>query len=216
MNANYESSSSMGYCYSSNYKFYTTGWRVAYFLDSDSDSILEPYIVSAGSPSCVTGTASDSSATITSLNIESIKYCNPNYAYGGGCQTTYDTGGSNYNTWTIKGLDYYQITLQLFGEGRRLYSYDTVTESSTGTTCSLKYSTKACGYNNDLIDNGGYYWFGSAYSSTITLRWYPSTRSVDNNSSSIAFGGRSVVHLKSSIYVSGGSGTQSDPYIIGY
>ena len=216
MNANYVSSSSMGYCYSSNYKFYTTGWRIAYLLDSDSDSILEPYIVSAGSPSCVTSTDSDSSATITSLNTEAIKYCNPNYAYGGGCQSTYNTAGTNYNTWALKGLDFYQITLQLLGEGRRLYSYDTATESSTGTTCYVQYSTKACGYNNDLIDNGEWYWFGSASSSPRTLLWYPHYRSVNGYSSSAAYGGRSVVHLKSSIYVSTGSGTQSDPYIIGY
>ena len=216
MNANYVSSSSMGYCDSSNYKFYTTGWRVAYLLDSDLDSILEPYIVSAGSPSCVTSTASNSTTTIASLNTEAIKYCNPNYAYGGGCQATYNTAGSNYNTWTIKGLDYYQITLQLFGEGRRLYSYDTATESSTGTICYTTWSIKACGYNNDLIDNGGIYWFGSAYDSTYTLRWDPGDRFVYDISSAIAYGERSVVHLKSSIYVSGGSGTQSDPYIIGY
>ncbi len=216
MNVNYESSSSMGYCNSSNNKFYTTGWRVSYFLDSDSDNILEPYIVSAGSPSCVAGTDSDLSATITSLNTEAIKYCNSNYAYGGGCQTTYDTVGTNYNTWTIKGLDYYQITLQLFGEGRRLYSYDTATENSIGTTCYDVWSSKACGHNENLIDNGSWYWFGSAYNSMNTLYWNPRFRQVYSVCSAAAFGIRTVVHLKSSIYVSAGSGTQSDPYIIGY
>ncbi len=227
MNVNYVDIDDMGYCSEISYnpyKYYTTGWRVAYFLDSDSDSILEPYIVSAGSPSCVTGTSNNSTTTITSLNTEAIKYCNPNYAYGGGCQSTYDAGGSNYNTWALKGLDYYQITLQLLGEGRRLYSYDTVTESTTGTTCVDVDGIKECGYNNDLIDNGGEYWFGSAYNSTNTLIWSQFTRrgdtygnryvNYDNYTST--HGERSVVHLKSSIYVSGGSGTQEDPYIIGY
>ncbi len=306
MNVNYVNSDDMGYCGDSNFKYYTTGWRIAYFLDSNSDGILEPYIVTAGSPSCVTGTAyngaltttteivdmkseniyyatgftydsstgyyslnssstvvqgvysnvyntvnnyytcinasltgkcstlykiqsfqvttyanaykkvsGNSASNISSLNTEAIKYCNSNYAYGGGCQTTYNTGGSNYNTWSLKGLDFYQITSQLFGEGRRLFIYDTVTENATGTKCSpYVYSTKECGYNNDLIDNGGNYWFASAFSENNTIYRNSRYRYITNDFAPNVYGDRVVVHLKQNIYVTSGSGTQSDPYII--
>ncbi len=216
MNANYSSSSSMGYCQNSLYKYYTNGWRIAYYLDSNSDNILEPYIVNAGSSSCINSIENDSSSTITNLNTEAIKYCNANYAYGGGCQTTYNIAGNNYNTWALKGTDYYQMTLQLFNNGKRLCGYDTETENSTGDICYNEYSIKSCGYNNDLFDNGGLYWFGSAYSSNGILMWGSYGRYITSTATVLTYGQRSIVHLKQSIYVTGGSGTQNDPYIIGY
>ena len=202
-----------GYCYTSDHKFYTYGWRLAYTLDSDSDGTKEAYIVTAGSPECVAGTDSNSTSTIASLNAVAIKYCNEALAYGGTCQSTYTA--SSANTWAMNGKDYYNITNQWYGEGRRLYSYDTATENSSGTLCYDVSSTKQCGYNSDIIDNGGYYWFGSANSSSSALNWYPGDRKVGRSSRTTTFGARPVVHLKSGIRVKGGSGTMDDPYIIG-
>ncbi|MBQ4262693.1 MAG: hypothetical protein IJB83_00415 [Bacilli bacterium] len=201
-----------GYCYSANYKFYTYGWRLAYTLDSDSDGTKEAYIVTAGSPECVAGTEDNSTSTIASLNAKAIKYCNEALAYGGTCQSKYTA--SNANTWAMNGKDYYNITEQWYGEGRRLYSYDTATENSSGTECYNVYSTKQCGYNSDIIDNGGYYWFGSAYNSSYTLYWYATNRNVRHNSGTGPYGARPVVHLKSTVRVVGGKGTMEEPFII--
>ena len=200
-----------GYCYSADYKYYTYGWRLAYTLDSDSDGTKEAYIVTAGSPECVAGTSSNATSTIASLNAAAIKYCNEALAYGGTCQSTYTA--SSANTWAMNGKDYYNITNQWYGQGRRLYSYDTATENSSGTVCYDVYSTKQCGYNSDIIDNGGHYWFGSAYSSSYTLHWNPLNRVV-KGTSSIPYGARPVVHLKSTVRVVGGKGTMEESFII--
>ncbi|MBQ3142744.1 MAG: hypothetical protein IJB82_04485 [Bacilli bacterium] len=114
----------------------------------------------------------------------------------------------------MNGKDYYNITEQWYGEGRRLYSYDTATENSSGTECYNVYSTKQCGYNSDIIDNGGYYWFGSAYNSSYTLYWYATNRNVRHNSGTGPYGARPVVHLKSTVRVVGGKGTMEEPFII--
>ena len=200
-----------GYCYSADYKYYTYGWRLAYTLDSDSDGTKEAYIVTAGSPECVAGTSSNATSTIASLNAAAIKYCNEALVYGGTCQSAYTA--SSANTWAMNGKDYYNITNQWYGQGRRLYSYDTATENSSGTVCYDVYSTKQCGYNSDIIDNGGHYWFGSAYSSSYTLHWNPLNRVV-KGTSSIPYGARPVVHLKSTVRVVGGKGTMEEPFII--
>jgi len=200
-----------GYCHSVNYKFYTYGWRLAYTLDSDSDGTKEAYIVTAGSPECVAGTVNNSTSTIASLNAAAIKYCNASLAYGGTCQSTYTA--SSANTWAMNGKDYYNITNQWYGEGRRLYSYDTATENSSGTVCYNISSTKQCGYNSDIIDNGGYYWFASAYNSYNTLYWYTPNRLVLYSNTSTC-GARPVVHLKSTVRVVGGKGTMEEPFII--
>ena len=114
----------------------------------------------------------------------------------------------------MNGKDYYNITEQWYGEGRRLYSYDTATENSSGTVCYRVYSTKQCGYNSDIMDNGGYYWFGSAYSSSATLYWLPYDHFVNYISSTDTYGARPVVHLKSTVRVVGGKGTMEEPFII--
>ncbi len=179
-----------GYCSSSSYKFYTYGWRLAYVDNS------EPYIVSAGSPQCIVGTSSDSTTTIANLNTAALTYCNPNYAYGSSCSST--------NSYALKSSDFEKISNQWFGTTKTLSS------------CSWSYSTKECGYNNDIIDNGGYYWFGEAFSASSTFFWIANYRIVINYSSTDAYGVRPVLHLKSTIYVTGGSGTMENPYTIAY
>ncbi len=197
-----------GYCNSSNYKFYTYGWRVAYIKD---DSV---YIVAAGSPECVASIASNSTTTIESLKTASLKYCNTDYLQGGVCDDT--------TAHPLRGGDYYNITKGLFGDSgaRGLYtytdsSYDSGVSITSSNICYNYLSIKECGYNNDLIDNGGYYWFGSAYSSSGTLSWYPFSRHLYYNSSSfVAFGVRPVLKLDSTITAIGGSGTMDRPYTI--
>ena len=179
-----------GYCSSSSYKFYTYGWRLAYVDNS------EPYIVSAGSPQCIVGTSSDSTTTIANLNTAALTYCNPNYAYGSSCSST--------NSYALKSSDFEKISNQWFGTTKTLSS------------CRGSSSTKECGYNNDIIDNGGYYWFGEAYSASRTFSWFAYIRLVSNTSSHNAYGVRPVLHLKSTIYVTGGSGTMENPYTIAY
>ena len=204
-NANQDSDTTnytYGYCSSSGAKFYTYGWRVAYIKNNSV------YIVAAGSPECVTG-MNDSTTTIESLETVSLKYCNSNYLQGGVC---------NDNTaHPLRGGDFYNLTKGLFGDSsaRGLYTYtDSSYEVSITRTCFFEYSIKECGYNNDLIDNGGHYWFGSAFAEMGMLIWDPSSRYVTHRSNSIAFGVRPVLKLDSTITATGGSGTMEDPYTI--
>ncbi len=280
-NANYFSDNDMGYCDSSDYKFYVNGWRVAYVKDSSV------YLVSAGAPECVrtyvenfssstsnqnlsasyyygsgytfnettgkyrltgvtsstlawssnynsiiantpytckstfsTGTCnimykvtSYSSSTqgvtipyynydgagvpnhIAHLNQVALKYCNPNYAYNGVCDGT--------SSWNINNNDYQIITTN-------------IGTKKTLSNCYTNYSNKGCGYNNDLIDNGGYYWFATPYSasSVYAFIWSPNSRCVYDLGSSSARGVRPVLRLRSSVSVMSGSGTYKDPYVI--
>ena len=66
-----------------------------------------------------------------------------------------------------------------------------------------------------MIDNGGYYWLGSAYGPAIyTYIWSPSRRFVMSNISSNNIGIRPVVEVDSTVSVIGGTGTMDDPDII--
>ena len=84
----------------------------------------------------------------------------------------------------------------------------------TLSSCNGSYSNKTCGYTNDLIDNGGYYWYATAFnaSSYSAFRWYPSHRDVNYYISNDVIGVRPVLYLESSVLVVGGSGTYVDPY----
>ena len=82
--------------------------------------------------------------------------------------------------------------------------------------CSASYSYHECGYNNDLIDNGGYYWFAASYSSSINfgVNWSPFDRYVSYITYTDSYGLRPVISLSSSVFVTGGKGTMDDPYTI--
>ena len=206
-NNGYSSVENKGYCSSSSYRYLVNGWRIAYKLDSNSDGTKEVYLISAGAPSCTNGNTDSYQTTIDSINTEAIKYCNPNYAYGGSCQSTYSA--SSANTRAINETDFGYITNQWFGEERNL---------TCGTTgcCVSTYSTKSCGYGSDILDNGGYYWFGTKCNSNNTM-WKPTDyRSVGAGLNTSAYGVRPVIHLKQDIYITGGKGTEEEPYIIGY
>ena len=191
-----------GYCYSTNYKFYTYGWRVLHKTDNSV------YIVSAGAPECVAGTSNNSTATIQSLNTNALKYCNSSYLSGGICDST--------TAHAFNGDDFYKFTGQYYGDANAKYLYSYNDGGTYGSPyCYNKYSTTYCGYNNSIIDNGGYYWFGSAYSADAALSWHPSNRRVNRKSTSTnAFGLRPVLKLDSSITATGGTGTIDNPYTI--
>ena len=201
-----------GYCYSADYKYYTTGWRIAYI-----DSNNKPVIISAGSPECNTRTSSTANVTyIQTANAKALKYCNTDYVDGDCTCTDSDADGlcdsASSDAWAINDNDYNMITSQITGTSGG-YLYDSI---SGATKCGGVYSTEVCGYNNDLIDNGGYYWFAAKYSSSIAngVYWFPNFRYVYYGSSTLAYGLRPVISLSSTVYVTGGTGTMDDPYTI--
>jgi len=189
-----------GYCILGDYKFNTYGWRVLYKLDN------YVYIVSAGSPECVTGTSSDSAATISSLNTATLNYCNTSFLSNGICDIT--------TAHAFNGDDFYKFTSQYYGtdNARYLYSYNDGGTYGTPACYGVKNS-QYCGYNNNLVDNGGFYWFGSAFSSVSMLLWDPE-RYIRDNSNAIKIGVRPVLKLDSSILATGGAGTMDNPYTI--
>ena len=132
---------------------------------------------------------------IAHLNKAALKYCNTNYAYNGVCDVT--------SSWSINDSDYQIITTNM-GTKKTL------------SNCSVVYGSRACGFNNDLIDNGGYYWFATPYSasSTYSFYWNPNYRYVHGSNSNSANGVRPVLRLRSSVSVMSGSGTYKDPYVI--
>ena len=198
-NANYVSDTDMGYCgYSSysSYKFNANGWRVAYVKYGTA------YLTSAGSPECMCtnsdGTAGTSCDTyestsgvpkhIANLNKKALTYCNSTYAYGGKCDSN--------SAWNMADADFQTIT------------------SDTLNTANNQPNGYYDRYS--LINNGGYYWFGTPYSSSSSyaVHWNPTGRDVDTYDSYITIGLRPILRLQSSVIVAGGTGTYKDPYII--
>lgn len=201
-NANYVSYTDMGYCNSSNYKFIVNGWRIAYINEGSV------YLISAGAPECLctnsNGTISnyscDSSETtvgvplhLKNLNARALTYCNKDYAYGGLCNES--------TARAMNATDFQKIM------GRTLSS----------SSCYYSSNNFTCGYNNDLIDNGGYYWLATAYSTSSNgvFNWYPNYRIVNNYISSYLLGVRPVIRLDANVVVTSGTGTYEDPYTIG-
>ena len=200
-NANYVSDTNMGYCYNSDNKFTVNGWRIGYVEDDSA------YLISAGATDCMCtnsdGTTSSSSCSsyltaeeiekhLDNLDVAALKYCNKNYAYGGACN------GST--AWAMDAVDFEKIT----------------GSSLSSSSCYGSYSDTSCGYTNDLIDNGGYYWFATVYDFTSydVFNWYPANGRVNSHNSSYLRGVRPVLYLDSSVMVTGGAGTYDDPYII--
>ena len=214
-----------GYCYSANYKYYTTGWRIAYIKDS------KVRLVSAGSPECNSRTSSTGNVTyIQTANAKALKYCNSNYVDGNCTCTDSDADGlcdsPSTDAWAINDTDFYYMTKAVSGYGKRLADGSSGADSSLGDSggalgtilyCYNKHSYQECGYNNDLIDNGGYYWFADRYSSSSAsgVNWSPLYRIVGSRTETDACGLRPVISLSSSVYVTGGKGTMDDPYTIG-
>ena len=208
-NANYVDDTDMGYCASSIYKFYVNGWRIGY-IENGSVSLI-----SAGAPECMCtssdGTASSSSCSdyLSSTNISkhyenmdnaALKYCNSDYTKNGVCNSNSITSNVVH---AMDADDFKKITSS--------------TLSSSSCYGSNFYSDMSCGYANDLIDNGGYYWFATPYDGAPFNRsfyWGPLGRFVLNEASNVLNGVRPVLSLESSVIVTGGEGTYESPYEI--
>jgi len=189
-----------GYCYSNAYRYYVSGWRIAYTKDNRA------YIISAGSPECTTRRNSVNGNTdyITDSYLDAKKYCNSKFV---------DDCTSDTDVHAINDTDYKLMTAEATNTTGG-YFYISI---SGGIKCGSVYSKERCGYNNDLIDNGGYYWFAAAYSASSAngVYWAPTYRYVRGNlNDTSAYGLRPVIRLSSSVYVTGGNGTMDDPYTI--
>ena len=132
---------------------------------------------------------------LVNLNQVALKYCNSKYSYNGVCDST--------SSWSISDSDYQIITTN-------------IGTKKTLSGCSSTSGSRACGFNYNLIDNGGYYWFATPYStsSANAFVWAPHSRRLVGSYSSYARGVRPVLRLRSSVSVIGGSGTYEDPYVI--
>ena len=159
-------------------------------------------------------------------NALALKYCNPEFvegdANGNKCTCTgmdsdddgvYDQCYSvSTDAWAINDDTFNKMAEQATGVTGGGYLYTSI---DGATKCGGVYSTEVCGYNNDLIDNGGYYWFAAAYGSDARgVYWSPNSRRVSYSTGTNAFGLRPVISLSSSVLVTGGSGTIDDPYVI--
>ena len=201
VNANSSDTTPNGYCDSSEYQFNSSGWRIAY---TDGKSM---YITTSGSPECFCmnsdGTSSNTSCDtylgsddvhtyFTAVDELSLKYCNETFAASGICST--DT------VWAFDATDFKNIT------GSTLSSI----------SCSLVSESTECGYNNDLIDIGSFYRIATLKDDTTTSMfiWSPTTRRVGNYASQKAYGIRPVIKLDATVYITDGTGTEDDPYVI--
>ena len=199
-----QASDTTGYTYGKSCRdgwaqFIVYGWRIAYI---ENDNV---YLISAGSPECPVVSSSDdvlASTQVREINELALKYCNSQFVDGGTC--------SSSNTWAMGNDDFYKITYAISGTGSHTTSY-------FGTP---NYSTTKTGYNNDLIENGGTYLLAARTSSSKVLYWNDSrnfstiselgTNSINN----MEYGMRPIIKLSSSVYITGGAGTMTNPYTI--
>lgn len=200
-NANYVGNSNKGYCYKDGNKYSSNGFRIGYVKDNTV------YLISAGSLECV---ATDSSGKVSfdnihldsfdnkdeaklhldNLNMEALNYCNEEFSYGGVC--------NSYSAWNMDAADFKNIT-----------------GSSLDDKSCYQSSDSRCGTDNDLINNGGYYWISNSYLKSNNLfYWDPSYKYVGSTNSSYPLGVRPVIRLDESVYIVSGTGTSNDPYNI--
>jgi len=205
-----------GYSGDEDYKYYATGWRIAYIKDN------KVRLVSAGAPMNVSRSVSMTDDTyIKVLNASALKFCN-SYFTDGKCSCTSSLDGqcdtASTDAWAISDSDFYYMTKAISGTGKRLTLESSVLGDVGGSLgnelyCYGKYSVKECGYNNDLIDNGSYYWF-STNSYNGSIYWNAKGRYVGSTKQDANYGLRPIISLADTVYVTGGSGTMEDPYTI--
>ena len=168
---------------------YVDSNNMGYCSNSNSKYISNGWriaYVSDGSAYLVSGGSPECISNAKDLSINALKYCNINYAYNGECNVA--------STWNINSTDYRMIT------GNDINS----------SICLNVSSNKLCGYNNSLIDNGGYYW----YSYTVNgYGWNPTNWSITDKINS-DMGLRPIIRLDSNVIVIGGNGTYDNPYEI--
>ncbi|MEE3343236.1 MAG: hypothetical protein VZS44_04010 [Bacilli bacterium] len=200
VNANY-SDDNKGYCYGAVNSYKSDGWRIAYIKKSTA------YIISAGAVDCLSsdkdGNASFEEVTnsdetlglskhITNLNKKALLYCNRRYAYGNTC--------SNKSSWAMDVNDFRSVTNQYLSSDK----------------CFKQKDNKECGFDNGLIDIGGYYWIANVNNAQLNTAFYwdATDRFVNSSVSSHALGLRPVIRLKEAVYVIDGKGTEEEPYLL--
>ena len=196
----YSNNKGVASCGDGDRKFNNIGYRVAYV---DNDYV---YLISSGSSFCM-ATDRDGNTSNSNLNsfdltegavkhIENVKnqvvqdYCDSKYVDGGTCNSN--------NIWPMTDYDFYKIVEQM----------------SSINKCYQVSNNMDCGYNNNLIDNGGYYWILSNSSNSKLYYWDAFNRYIDNGNTDKAYGVRAVIKLDKSVYVTGGTGTKKKAYKI--
>ena len=145
-----------------------------------------PYVISAGAHSCYDNDSDTS--LIDYINGRASNYCDAKYIYGGKCskENVYGFSTSEYN-----------------------YLVNNKIEDCDGD------NNLNCGYNNDIINNGGYYWILDGNNSLVQYYWNPSKGSVFNTSRfDSGYGIRVVLRLNNSIFIKSGDGSYNNPYVL--
>ena len=145
-----------------------------------------PYVISAGAHSCYDNDSDTS--LIDYINGRASNYCDAKYIYGGKCskENVYGFSTSEYN-----------------------YLVNNKIEDCDGN------NNLNCGYNNDIINNGGYYWILDGNNSLVQYYWNPSKGSVFNTSRfDSGYGIRVVLRLNNSIFIKSGDGSYNNPYVL--
>ena len=143
------------------------------------------YLISGGALSC---------GDYESL-IDVDKYCNKDLVYQGKCNSN--------NIRFMNSSDFINIIDYEYGHG----SIDKI------SSCSNKLNDEKCGYNNTIIDNGGFYWFNSIDDDNYYY-WDADNRGVGVTDSKYEMGTRVIIKLSTSLVVESGTGTIDDPYVI--
>ena len=96
------------------------------------------------------------------------------------------------------------------------YGYSVLASSCARTTNLSSYNRSSCGGESWLLKNG-YEWTMTHHSSYLNYVFYVSySASVgSNNAASYAYAVRPTAYLKSNVYVVSGTGSITDPYVIG-
>ena len=210
-----DNDNSYGYCNNSLYKYTTTGWRIAYIDTTKNEK--QAVIISAGSPECMSFSKNITSY-IQESNTKALKYCNKDLVDGNCTCVDNNSDGicdeKSADAWNINDTDFYNITKSISGTGRKLTSDSSNINTNT---CYQTFSNKECGYNNDLLDNGGSYLFSNTSPEVIgtsnALLWQDRHITTTNNNKT-SYGLRPLIKLSSNVKVISGTGTKDDPYII--
>ena len=147
-----------------------------------------PYIVSAGSNYCFDNIENDNvSSIINDINSKISDYCDVKYIYDGKC--------INDNIHVFNSDDFKLVI------------------NNDISNCDNKHDLY-CGYGNDLINNGGYYWI-TDNSNLKQYYWDPVNGVISNTSKfNQGFGMRLVLKLNKNVYIERGIGTYDNPYVI--
>ncbi len=172
-------------CRDSSYANKYNGWRV---LDVSSSGVIT--LIHAGTPECYYHAYGESAASVKILETASTS------SSPGDSKAWTKYGNSTYasSVHYMTNEDYNKITYQI----NKNSNYTITDNGGSNSTCYKKTESTPCGYNNDMIDIGSYYWLASAYDNYYLYAWYPSNRRVDWNTT-ISYGVRPVVVLKSGV-----------------